>query len=74
MFADLKMLEQALKTDPKPSSNWRTTPENYQPVEAGLKAGTMSISPAWFEQAHEVFCPLQSLHLSDLYSSPRATS
>ena len=59
MFADLKMLERALKLDLKPSSNWRTTPETYRPVEGGLKAGTMSISPAWFEQGHEVFSPLQ---------------
>ena len=60
MFADLKLLERALKMDAKPSSNWRSTPESYHSVEGGLKAGSMNISPAWFEQGHEVF-RLQSL-------------
>lgn len=55
MFATLKMLESALKINPKLSKSWRTSPENYQAVKDGLKPGTMNISPAWFEQGHEVF-------------------
>ncbi|KAF8801179.1 hypothetical protein BYT27DRAFT_7115442, partial [Phlegmacium glaucopus] len=53
MFRDLNMLNRALKLDNKPSGNWRTSPEYYWPVEGGLKAGSMNISPAWFEQGHE---------------------
>jgi hypothetical protein len=53
MFADLKMLEQALKMDPKPTNNWRTSSETYRPIVDGLKPGSMNISPAWFEQGHE---------------------
>jgi hypothetical protein len=55
MFADLNMLDRALKSDPKQSNNWRTSPEYFQSVEGGLKCGTLNISPAWFEQGHEVF-------------------
>jgi len=65
MFADLKMLERALKMDPKPSVNWRTSPEYYVPVAGGLKAGNLNISPAWFEQGHEVFRLFQGLHQSN---------
>jgi len=65
MFADLKMLERALKMDPKPSVNWRTSPEYYLPVAGGLKAGSLNISPAWFGQGHEVFRLFQGLHQSN---------
>lgn len=53
MFADLKMLEPALKMNQN-SSSWRTSSEYYRPVINGLKPGSMNISPAWFEQGHEV--------------------
>ncbi len=52
MFADLKMLERALKMDLKPSVNWRTSPEYYVPVAGGwepqylpglVRAGTRGI-------------------------------
>ena len=53
MFADLKLLEPVLK-NPKSSNSWRTSSEYYRPVKNGLKPGSMNISPAWFEQGHEV--------------------
>ncbi|KAF8808475.1 hypothetical protein BYT27DRAFT_7222927 [Phlegmacium glaucopus] len=53
MFRDLNMLNWVLKLDNKPSGNWQTSPEYYGPVEGGLNAGNMNISPAWFEQGHE---------------------
>lgn len=53
MFADLKLLEPVLK-NPNTSKSWRTSSEYYRPVANGLKPGTMNISPAWFEQGHEV--------------------
>jgi hypothetical protein len=54
MFADLKMLEPVLKMNPNPSPSWRTSSEYYRPVINGLKPGSLNISPAWFEQGHEV--------------------
>lgn len=54
MFADLKMLEEILRMDPN-SNNWRTSPQSYRSVIDGLEPGNMNISPAWFEQGHEVF-------------------
>ena len=54
MMADLKMLEPVLKFNPNPSTSWRLSPEYYQSVINGLKPGSMNISPAWFEQGHEV--------------------
>ncbi|KAF8810593.1 hypothetical protein BYT27DRAFT_7091497 [Phlegmacium glaucopus] len=53
IFADLHMLDRALKSDPKQSNNWRTSPKYFESVEGGLKCGTLNISPAWFEQGHE---------------------
>jgi hypothetical protein len=53
MFADLKMLEPALKMDQK-SNNWRASPEYYRSIINGLKPGSINCSPAWFEQGHEV--------------------
>lgn len=55
MFADLKMLEPALKMDRKTSKSWRTSSEYYHSVLDGLKPGSLNISLAWFEQGHEVF-------------------
>src|SRR5882762_7290839 len=54
MFANLKILEPMLKFNPNPSTSWRSSPEYYQSVINGLKPGTLNISPAWFEQGHEV--------------------
>jgi len=53
MFTDLQALERMLKVDPQ-SANWRIGPDFYRPVSRGLKPGTLNISPAWFEQGHEV--------------------
>ena len=53
MFTDLKALECMLKVDQQ-SANWRIRPDFYRPVSGGLKPGTFNISPAWFEQGHEV--------------------
>ena len=54
MFADLKILEPVLKFSLNPSKSWRISPKYYQPIINGLKPGSMNISPAWFEQGHEV--------------------
>jgi hypothetical protein len=54
MFADLKSLEPMIKVDMGKRSNWRSGPEYFCPVNNGLKIGTFNISPAWFEQGHEV--------------------
>jgi hypothetical protein len=54
MFADLNILEPVLKMNPNQSNSWRTSPEYYRPVINGLRPGSLNISPAWFEQGHEV--------------------
>jgi len=54
MFIDLHQIEAVLKINQNQSTNWHSGPEFYRPVEGGLKPGTTNISPAWFEQGHEV--------------------
>jgi hypothetical protein len=54
MFADLRDLESVLKVNWNRPTDWRSGPEFYRPAEDGLKPGTINISPAWFEQGHEV--------------------
>jgi hypothetical protein len=54
MFADLKPLEPMIKVDSSKGSNWRSGPDCFYEVPGGLKIGTFNISPAWFEQGHEV--------------------
>ena len=51
VFGSLTALEGLLKVD-KSKKCWRTSAEYYRP--AALKVDTVSLSPAWFEQAHEV--------------------
>jgi len=54
MFSDLKHLERMIKVDTGKSANWRSGPDYFHPIGDGLKPGTFNISPAWFEQGHEV--------------------
>ena len=65
MFADLRQIEAVLKINHSQPTNWRNGPEFYRPVEGGLKPGTMNISPAWFEQGHEVCGYLPNLQFFD---------
>ncbi|KIM43470.1 hypothetical protein M413DRAFT_9523 [Hebeloma cylindrosporum] len=52
MWSALKLLEPELKV--KHTDQWRTAAENYRdPRESELKPGTVSMSPAWFEQGHD---------------------
>jgi hypothetical protein len=55
MFADLRCLEGVLKINENQPTNWRSGPAYFRTVEGGLKPGTINISPAWFEQGHEVY-------------------
>jgi hypothetical protein len=71
MFADLEMLEPALKMNQKPSTSWRSSSEYNRPVLNGLKPGCMNISPAWFEQGHEV---LDYFYMLFYLSSSRLSS
>jgi hypothetical protein len=52
MFDDLKLLEKASKGGH--SGNWRTGPTFFTSIPGGLKAGVVNLSPAWFEQGHQV--------------------
>ena len=54
VFGSLSTLESLCKVD-KSNKCWWTVAEYYRLVS--LKAGTVSLSPAWFEQGHEVSCP-----------------
>ena len=51
VFKSLTTLQSLLKVELS-GKCWRTSAEYYRP--AGLKSGTLSLSPAWFEQGHEV--------------------
>lgn len=66
MFSDLKYLEQMLKVDTGKSANWRSGPNYFQPIDGGLKPGTFNISPAWFEQGHEVNSPFSMVNRRSL--------
>ena len=50
----IEELSPILKTESQ-STNWRTAAGLYRPAaECRLKPGTVSMSPAWFELAHDV--------------------
>ena len=54
IWKGLKILETVLKMD-NHTKNWRENAKNYRdPNLCQLKPGTVSISPAWFQQGHEV--------------------
>ena len=65
MFMDLHCVEPVLKVNHNQPTNWRSGPEFYRPVEGGLKPGTTNISPAWFEQGHEVCSYSPTFQISD---------
>jgi len=55
IWKSLKILEPALRVDEK-SANWRNHVMHYRPAEhCQLKPGTVSLSPAWFQQGHKVW-------------------
>lgn len=54
IWKSLKILEPALRMTEK-TTNWRNHVMHYRPAEhCQLKPGTVSLSPAWFQQGHEV--------------------
>jgi len=53
MWKDLAYLERSLSIN-KASTSWRIKPEYYQAKPGWVKPGNASLSPAWFQQAHEV--------------------
>lgn len=73
MFADLHHIEAVLKINHSQLTNWRNGPQFYRAVEGGLKPGTTNISPAWFEQGHEVCSYLLTLQLFDPWSRLNTT-
>ena len=55
IWKSLKILEPALRMEEKATANWRNHVMHYRPAEhCQLKPGTVSLSPAWFQQGHEV--------------------
>ena len=57
IWKSLKILEPVLKMD-SDTKNWRQNSKNYRnPNLCQLKPGTVSMSPAWFQQGHEVRFP-----------------
>lgn len=71
MFSDLCHIEAMLKVNHNHPAQWRDGPKFYQPVKGGLKPGTVNISPAWFEQGHEVCGYSPTLHLFDYQPRPK---
>lgn len=52
MMAATERLYSSLTKDETSGNNWRNDPENYYTGE--LPSGSINISPAWFQQGHEV--------------------
>jgi hypothetical protein len=54
MWRSIKELEPELKVD-RSSTNWRAGPRYYRSSPDNLlKPGVANMSPAWFEQGHDV--------------------
>jgi len=53
MWQDLETLQRSLQIN-KGGKSWRVAPTHYRVEEGWLKPGSVSMSPAWFQQAHEV--------------------
>ncbi|KJA15668.1 hypothetical protein HYPSUDRAFT_148770, partial [Hypholoma sublateritium FD-334 SS-4] len=51
-FDNLQSLERSLRIKNK-SPSWRVKPDHFRSKPGWLKAGNVSLSPAWFQQAHE---------------------
>ena len=53
IFSSISIIEKSFAMKTK-SSSWRDGPTMYQSHSGWYKAGTLSLSPAWFRQAHSV--------------------
>ena len=53
MWKNLKTLQRSLLIK-KNVNSWRVAPTHFRVEEGWLKPGSVSMSPAWFQQAHEV--------------------
>ena len=54
IWQHFKLLNTVLKINAK-SKNWRIGPMHYSvPVDVMRESGTVSMSPGWFQQGHEV--------------------
>jgi len=53
IWQDLEVLQKSLQIK-KNGNSWRVAPTHFRVEEGWLKPGSASMSPAWFQQAHEV--------------------
>ncbi len=53
IFNSISIIEKSIAMKSK-SSSWRDSPTLYQSHPEWYKPGTLSLSPAWFQQAHSV--------------------
>ena len=71
MWKNLKTLQRSLLIK-KNVNSWRVAPTHFRVEEGWLKPGSVSMSPAWFQQAHEV-CTNRLViwfSLTNLYRNP----
>jgi len=54
MWEDMPIVDRSLRVH-QSCKNWRVAPTFFRAQEGWLKPGSMSMSPAWFQQAHEVY-------------------
>jgi len=57
IWEDMKILERSFKIN-RSCTSWRVAPTSFRTEEGWLKPGSVSMAPAWFQQAHEVESPL----------------
>lgn len=53
IWQDLTLLEKSLRIN-KSCNSWRVAPTFFRVDDGWMKPGSMSMAPAWFQQAHEV--------------------
>ena len=53
IFKSLQIIERSFSVK-KMSSSWRDGPMLYDSIPGWYKPGTLSLSPAWFQQGHSV--------------------
>ncbi len=70
-FEDLQISERSLQINSK-STSWRVNRTYFCSEEGWLKEGNVCLSPAWFQQAHEVAC-LIHFYLTQFNFSQNAT-
>jgi len=59
IWNDMKILQKSLHMKNN-CNNWRVGPTHFRVEEGWLKPGSASMSPAWFQQAHEVHSNFES--------------